>query len=292
MKTLVTGGGGQLAKALLRTTVEDHEVCVHGVETLDITSPRQVDDVVRCMRPEMIINTAAFTAVDDAESDECFAAKVNDRGPGILAEAAKKYGSRLLHISTDFVFDGSSSRPWLTTDPTNPISVYGRTKRDGERAVMDSGLEEWTIVRTAWLYDGTSPNFFSTMIRLMNERDEIGVVSDQTGTPTLADSLANAVWCLVEKGTTGMHHWTDSGSTTWHGFATAIEEIARETGLLESRTIIKPIATEEYPTPARRPGFSVLDMTKTWNALEGTRAMPPVDWRENLKKMIKEKVRV
>ena len=289
MRTLVTGGGGQLARALLRTNRLDHKISVHGIETLDVTSSDQVEEAIRAFEPEIIINTAAYTAVDQAESDEENAAVVNEDGPRILARSAMRHGSRLFHISTDFVFDGDSNRPWSTTDQTNPVSVYGRTKRDGERAIMESGLEDWTIVRTAWLYDGSGPNFFTSMCRLMTERDEIGVVADQTGTPTLSDSLATAIWCLAEEGVTGTHHWTDSGSTTWHGFATAIEEFGYKSGLLDSRTRVKPIITEDYPTPAIRPRYSVLDKTKTWEALEGTRAMPPVDWRENLERMIREK---
>lgn len=289
MKTLVTGGGGQLATALLRTAEEHHGIRVHGIETLDITSHDQVEEAIEAFRPDVIINTAAYTAVDKAESEEESAIAINETAPGILARSALKHGSRLIHISTDFVFDGESDRPWMTTDSTNPVSVYGRTKRNGERAIMESGLEDWTIVRTAWLYDGSGQNFFSTMLRLMSERDEIGVVSDQTGTPTLSDSLATALWCLAENEIRGMHHWTDSGSTTWHGFATAIEEFGSRSGLLESRTRVNPITTAEYPTPAKRPSYSVLDKTSTWEALEGTRAMPPVDWRSNLKKMIMEK---
>ena len=292
MKALVTGGGGQLSKALLRTAEEHHQVSMHSIETLDITCFDQVLRAVDEVRPDVIINAAAYTAVDKAESDEVTARFVNEDGPGNLARAASEHGSRLIHISTDFVFDGVSENPWLTTDVPKPVSVYGRTKLAGERAIIDSDLDEWTVVRTAWLYDGDSPNFFSTMLRLMKDREEISVVSDQTGTPTLVDSLAVAVWCLADKNISGMHHWTDDGCTTWHGFATAIEEIGYRSGLLESRTRVDPITTEEYPTPARRPAYSVLDKTKTWNALEGTRAMPPIHWRENLNNMITEKTRV
>jgi len=292
VKVLVTGGGGQLSKALLRTAEEHHHVSVHSIETLDITCSEQVHRVMDEIHPDVVINAAAYTAVDKAESDEITAKSVNEDGPRNLARAASENGSRLIHISTDFVFDGVSERPWLTTDVPNPMSVYGRTKLAGERAIIDSGLDEWTVVRTAWLYDGSSPNFVSTMLRLMKDRDDISVVADQTGTPTLVDSLAVAVWCLAENGVSGMHHWTDDGCTTWHGFATAIEEIGYRSGLLSSRTRVEPITTEDYPTPARRPAYSVLDKTKTWNALEGTRAMPSIHWRENLNNMITEKMRV
>ena len=292
MKVLVTGGGGQLSKALLRTAEEHHQVSVHSIETLDITCFEQVRRVVGEVHPDVVINAAAYTAVDNAESDEITASSVNEDGPGNLARAASEHGSRLIHISTDFVFDGVSERPWLTTDVPNPVSVYGRTKLAGERAIIESDLDEWTVVRTAWLYDGCSPNFVSTMLRLMKDRDNISVVSDQTGTPTLVDSLAVAVWCLAENGVCGMHHWTDDGCTTWHGFATAIEEIGYRSGLLASRTRVDPITTKDYPTPARRPAYSVLDKTKTWDALSGTRAMPSIHWRENLNNMITEKMRV
>lgn len=292
MRALVTGGGGQLSKALLRTAEEHHQVSMHSIETLDITCAEQVGRVVDEMRPDVIINAAGYTAVDKAESDEVNARSVNEDGPRKLARAASEYGSRLIHISTDFVFDGVSEKPWLTTDEPNPVSVYGRTKLAGEQAIIGSDLEQWTIVRTAWLYDGISPNFVSTMLRLMKDRKDISVVADQTGTPTLVDSLATAVWGLADNEISGVHHWTDDGCTTWHGFATAIEEIGYRSGLLESRTRVNPITTTDYPTPARRPAYSVLDKTTTWDALEGTRAMPSIHWRENLNNMITEKMRV
>ena len=292
MKALVTGGGGQLSKALIRTAEEHHQISVHSIETLDITCTEQVRRAMDEVSPDVIINAAAYTAVDKAESEEVTAKSVNEDGPRNLARAASEHGSRLIHISTDFVFDGVSQKPWLTTDVPKPVSVYGRTKLAGEQAIIDSDLDEWTIVRTAWLYDGDSPNFVSTMLRLMKDREDISVVSDQTGTPTLVDSLAVAVWCLADNHVSGMHHWTDDGCTTWHGFATAIEEIGYRSGLLASRTRVDPITTEDYPTPARRPSYSVLDKTKTWNALEGTRAMPSIHWRENLNNMITEKMRV
>ena len=292
MKVLVTGGGGQLARALRRTAADGHELSMHSVETLDITNSGQVESVVNVERPDVIINTAAYTDVDGAETDRDAAAAVNGDGPGILADAAERHGSSLIHVSTDFVFDGSSSSPLKTDDPTNPISTYGQTKLDGESAIIDSALQRWTIVRTAWLYDETSPNFLSAMVRMMEANDEIRVVSDQTGTPTRSKSLAVALWCIAEGGVVGMHHWTDSGSTTWHGFATAIEEIGFESGLFASRTRVEPIASKDYPTSARRPAYSVLDKTDTWSALEGTRAMPAINWRENLERTIRERMRV
>ncbi len=292
MKALITGDGGQLARSLSNSVVGNHEVSLHPIDTMDITSAEQVEEAVNDFRPDVIINTAAYTAVDRAESDEDMAHEVNARGPGILAQAAMKHGARLIHVSTDFVFDGASKEPWRTDDPTNPISVYGRTKLGGERAIIDSGLKEWTIVRTAWLYGANGANFVSTMIRLMNEGDEVSVVSDQMGTPTFSDSLAVALWCMAEEGILGMHHWTDSGETTWHGFATAIEEIGFKAGLIPNRTKVHPITTEEHPTPARRPKYSVMDKSKTWRALEGTRSMPAIHWRENLETMITEQMRV
>ena len=165
MKVLVTGGGGQLSKALLRTAEEHHQVSAHSIETLDITCLEQVRQTVDEVHPDVVINAAAYTAVDKAESDEVTARSVNEDGPRNLARAASEHGSRLIHISTDFVFDGVSERPWLTTDVPNPVSVYGRTKLAGERAIIESDLDEWTVVRTAWLYDGSSPNFVSTMLR-------------------------------------------------------------------------------------------------------------------------------
>jgi dTDP-4-dehydrorhamnose reductase len=234
--------------------------------------------------PTVIINAAAYTAVDKAESEAELATAVNVEGPRNIASAARHVGSRLIHISTDFVFDGTASTPYKADAETNPLSVYGRTKRDGEKAVLEAMPGRSAVVRTAWLYSKTGGNFVKTMLRLMNERDELSVVADQRGTPTWANSLATAVWafaCAPEL--CGIFHWTDGGETSWHEFALAIQDEALSLGLLDKSIPIHAVATEDYPSAATRPRYSVLDCSTTVAALD----LHPVPWRANLRHMLK-----
>ncbi len=209
---------------------------------------------------------------------------MNVEGPRNVAAAARDVGARLIHISTDFVFDGDASTPYKADAATNPLSVYGRTKRDGERAVLEALPKSAVVVRTAWLYSKTGSNFVKTMLRLMGERDELGVVADQIGTPTWANSLADSVWAFA--GATelaGLYHWTDGGQTSWHEFALAIQEEALSLGLLDQLIPIHAITTEDYPTAATRPRYSVLDCSATTVALN----LHPAQWRVNLHHMLK-----
>ena len=284
MKTLVLGSNGQLGQALAETVPSGAEVVGLDLPELDITSPGDVSAVVREVKPTVIINAAAYTAVDKAESEAELAEAVNVTGPRNIAAAAKDVSARLIHISTDFVFDGEAVEPYRTDSATNPLSIYGRTKRDGETAVLDALPTAAAVVRTAWLYSKTGGNFVKTMLRLMGERDELSVVADQRGTPTWANSLAEAVWALVEvREFHGTYHWTDAGECTWHEFAVAIQEEALALGLLDRAIPIHPIASEDYPTAARRPQYSVLDCSSTIAAL----GLQPEPWRVNLRRMLK-----
>ena len=284
MKTLVLGSEGQLGQALIAAAPAEFDFVGMDRAELDITDADRVLKVCREIRPAVIINAAGYTAVDDAESHAELAQAVNVDGPRNIAVAAKEVNARLIHISTDFVFDGEAVEPYRTDSVTNPLSVYGRTKRDGETAVLDVLPEMAAVLRTAWLYSSTGSNFVKTMLRLMGERDELSVVADQRGTPTWASSLAEAVWALVNvREFHGIYHWTDAGECTWHEFAVAIQEEALSLGLLDREVPIHPITTNEYPTAALRPQYGVLDCSSTVDLL----GLQPEPWRVNLRRMLK-----
>ena len=268
-RVLVTGAGGQLGRALQRTVPAGIECIALDHARFDVTSARAIALTLDNCKPQAIINAAAYTAVDRAEQDVDAATALNATAPGLLAEAATARGIRLLHVSTDFVFDGQSSRPYLPSDPTAPLNVYGRTKLAGERAVL-AAQPDALILRTAWVYGADGNNFVKTMLRLMATRDEISVVADQIGTPTSVDGLAQALWRASELGLSGIHHWTDAGVASWYDFAVAIAEDATVLKQLPTRRAIKPIRTIDYPAPARRPAFGVLDKTASWEAIEMT----------------------
>ncbi|MGI9232885.1 MAG: dTDP-4-dehydrorhamnose reductase, partial [Woeseiaceae bacterium] len=262
MRTLVLGCNGQLGQALAETVPKGVELTGLDLPELDITAAGAMQVLVSEVSPEVIINAAAYTAVDQAESEAALATAVNSEGPRNIAMAAKTVGARLIHVSTDFVFDGEGTSPYQPDAATNPLSLYGRSKRDGEAAVFDVLPQAATVVRTAWLYSKTGGNFVKTMLRLMAERDQLSVVGDQRGTPTWASSLAEAVWAMAGRtDLNGIFHWTDRGDCTWYEFATAIQEEAISLGLLATAIPIHSISTDEYPTAAKRPRYSVLDCT-------------------------------
>jgi dTDP-4-dehydrorhamnose reductase len=280
MKTLITGANGQLGHSLQQTAPELAELICTDVAELDICDAAAVNAFVAQHRPELILNAAAYTAVDKAESEEALALRINADAVANLAAAARSQGARLVHVSTEFVFDGVSGVPYTPDAPTAPVSAYGRTKLAGEQAAGEDAL----IVRTAWVYGPRGGNFVRTMLRLMAERDEVRVVADQIGTPTYAPALAAALWTLAENGAHGIHHYTDSGAASWYDFAVAIQEEALELGLIDRAVPVIPIATSDYPTPATRPHYSVLDKASTFALLGG--AAP--HWRVNLRLMLKE----
>ena len=280
MKVLVTGANGQLGRALQEAAPDAMQVRAVSRNELDVTDLMAVHAMLKTWRPDVIINAAAYTAVDKAESEPELAEQGNAIAPRNLALAANEIQARVIHISTDFVFDGSSSRPYLPDSETAPLGVYGRTKLAGEKAVQEVTGERALIVRTAWVYDAVGKNFLRTMLRLMHERGAVKVVADQIGTPTSAASLASVLWQFVlHSELSGVFHWTDAGVASWYDFAMAIAEEAVATGVLRSMPVITPIATQDYPTPAHRPAFSVLDKSTTYTAL-GVR---PVHWREQLR---------
>jgi dTDP-4-dehydrorhamnose reductase len=284
MRVLITGASGQLGGALQRTAPAWADINAIDVEDVDLTDTAMLTARLVVEAPDVIINAAAYTAVDKAESDEALARAINADAVAVMVDAMAGSGGKVVHVSTDYVFDGTASTPYPPGALRNPQSAYGRTKAEGEDKLRPEDL----LVRTAWVYEAGGANFVRTMIRFMNERDELRVVADQVGAPTWATGLARTIWALVEKGATGTFHHCDDGAISWHDFAVAIAEEARELGLVERVPVIKAITTAEYPTPARRPAFSLLDCSAT-RALLGDR---PVPWRENLRLMLKEEAQL
>jgi dTDP-4-dehydrorhamnose reductase len=285
MRILVLGAGGQVGRALVGTAPSDHEILARTRADADIADAAAIGRALTEARPDWVVNAGAYTAVDLAEDEPGRAGLVNDTAVGMLAEAAGRAGSRLVHLSTDFVFDGNSSRAYSPGDAPRPLSVYGATKLGGERRVL-AGEGGGIVLRTAWVYASAGRNFVLTMLRLMREREQVKVVCDQIGAPTWASGLARAVWGLIDASAAGgIYHWTDLGVASWYDFAVAIQEEALARGLLERPAAIVPIATADYPTRARRPAFSVLDTAATRAV---ARTAPAVHWRGNLRNMLDE----
>ncbi len=290
---LLIGRQGQLAFELRRCLMPQGQVIAldrRSEPMLDLADPDTLRRAVHSIRPSLIINAAAYTAVDRAESEPELAYKINAFAPGVLAEEAKRLGAGLIHYSTDYVFAGTSDRPYREDDPTGPVSIYGQSKLVGEEAIRASGAEYW-ILRTAWVYSTRGKNFLLTMLRLMRERPSLGIVADQQGTPTWSQVIAAATSQMLAqtrlslRETSGTYHLTCRGHTTWYGFAEAIRREAIALGILpESAARIEAITTQDYPTPAKRPAYSVLEVTK----LEQTFGLRLPEWEHALKLCLEE----
>lgn len=284
MKILIIGSNGQLGFEMMQSCPSGWQISGLDLPDIDITKIDQVKKITADCDPDWVINCAAYTRVDNAESDAAAAHAVNCDGAANLAWAAKHNHAKLVHISTDFVFSGTGCRPYKPTDTPAPVSVYGKTKLAGETAVLDILGEDALIVRTAWLYSAHGINFVKIMLRLMKEKDSLTVVDDQIGTPCWAKGLAEVLWTAVEKRVTGMFHWTDAGVASWYDFAVAIQEEAIAAGLLCRTIPVKPVSTTQYPTPAKRPAFSVLDKTN----LAAVTGVWPRHWRTSLRQMLQD----
>jgi dTDP-4-dehydrorhamnose reductase len=287
MKILLTGLDGQLGKQLQPLLAPLGDLTTVGRETLDLANPENISRVIEEVKPEIIVNAAAYTAVDKSESEVELATAVNGTAPGILAAEAEKLGATLIHVSTDYVFDGTRSVPYLETDPTNPLGVYGGSKLMGEEAIQQTNAK-YVIIRTAWVYGALGKgNFVKTMLRLGKEREELRVVYDQVGTPTWTGDLAKAISELIPRlnaDNLGFYHYTNSGAISWYDFAIAIFEEAEKLGFPLKIKRVVPITTAEYPTPAKRPAYSVLNCAKISKVLE----THPPHWRQGLREMLKE----
>jgi dTDP-4-dehydrorhamnose reductase len=299
VKFLLLGANGQLGRTFLDqgglgargevvAATRDGVLAAGGAgEIADLSIPASLPDLLERVRPDVIVNTAAYTAVDRAESEEALATRVNGEAVGVLGRWAAAHGALVIHYSTDYVFDGRQSRPYAVDDPTGPLGAYGRSKLAGEQALRESGACH-LIFRTAWVYAAHGHNFLRTMLRLGAERDELRVVADQHGAPTdtglIVDGTLAALDCWLasdharREALTGTHHLVASGVTTWHGFASAIFEEAQARGLLSNPPHVKAIATADYPTPAVRPAWSLLDNRSFQQRFD----FPLPDWRAGL----------
>ncbi|CAI0839559.1 dTDP-4-dehydrorhamnose reductase [Serratia ficaria] len=262
MKVLLTGSKGQLGSCFQDRLPQGWEVWATDSDVLDITDLAKVKQAVAQFEPNVIVNAAAYTAVDKAESDRELAALINETGPKNLALAANDVGARLVHVSTDYVFDGTATTPYVETDATNPLGVYGKTKLDGEIAV--AGVQpEAIIIRTAWVFSEYGNNFVKTMLRLANDRDTLGVVADQYGCPTYAGDIASAIISLLSANVKGgIYHYCGSDEMNWADFAERIFEYANDAKLIDKNIVVKKITTEDYKTPAARPKYSILSKSK------------------------------
>ena len=282
MTALITGGGGQLAQALQIGAPAGGAVRALSHAELDIADEAAVQEVMRTLQPQLVINAAGFTRVDDAEARPEAAERVNATGPAVLAAACRASGAWLLHVSTDYVFDGTHHRPYAPSAEPHPLSVYGRTKLAGERAVQAALGAGSTLVRTSWLYSGGHRNFLTTMLHRLAAPGELRVVADQVGAPTAVSGLARVLWALAERRAGGIFHWCDSGVASWYDFAVAIAEESRALQLLHTPAAVIPITSAEYPLPAARPPYSLLDKSGTEQLL-GVRA---AHWRVALRETL------
>jgi dTDP-4-dehydrorhamnose reductase len=279
MKILITGRNGQVSQALQRSLKSNHELIVLGRDLMDLSKEEAIRSTIHRVQPDLIINAAAYTAVDKAETDADMAFKVNAEAPRILAEEAAARDIPLIHYSTDYVFDGEKDEPYCEIDSTNPTSIYGKSKLAGEEAIQ-SVDGKYLILRTSWVYSHDGHNFVRTMHRLLQEKDELSVVDDQVGIPTWADTIALATAHIVNRiavqstGPWGVYHLTSKGRTTWFGFTDTIASKLQAQGKLRAR--LKPIPTEAYPTPAKRPLNSRLDCSN----IQSSWGVKLPDWQD------------
>ena len=292
-RILLTGCTGQLGQELQRTLAPLGEVIGVDRARVDLNHATSIRQAITEVKPNLIVNAAAYTAVDKAETETELAQAINATAPKVMAEEATRLGATLIHVSTDYVFDGGKNTPYTEDDVTNPLGVYGRTKLEGEEGIRQTCTNH-LILRTAWVYGSFGKvNFVKTMLRLFAEREEVRVVADQVGSPTWAADLAQAIATLVSQSSqdpaqanfpTGTYHYTNSGVASWYDFAVAIFEEAKPLGFPLKVQRIVPIATADYPTPAKRPAYSVLSGKKI-SAVLGSH---PPHWRQALRQMLLE----
>ncbi len=291
MKLLLLGGNGQVGRELRRSLAPLGELVTatrdggNADAVADFNAPESLAALITRIAPDVVVNAAAYTAVDKAETDEEAAFRINAEAPAVIARACAASGALLVHYSTDYVFDGSASRPYREDDTTSPLGIYGASKLAGEDAIRASGAR-YAILRTAWVYAAHGKNFLLTMLRLAGEREELRVVADQVGAPTPASWIADATAAVISHGVdqSGTWHLTAGGETSWHGFAEAIIDEAHALGLIERKPRVVAIPTSDYPTPAQRPAYSVLDTTR----LRRDFSIVPPEWREGLQRTLDE----
>ncbi|WP_426595908.1 dTDP-4-dehydrorhamnose reductase [Pectobacterium brasiliense] len=281
MKILLTGANGQLGRSFQDRLPAEWEILATDSNELDITDLERVAEIVKSFQPDAIVNAAAYTAVDKAESEPEIAESINVHGPQNLAIVATKYNVRLVHVSTDYVFDGSATEPYSEDSATNPLSVYGNTKLAGEQAVTKVSPEA-IIVRTAWVFSEYGNNFVKTMLRLAKERDSLSIVNDQRGCPTYAGDLAQTIISLLEKNAVGgIYHYCGDKEVSWYEFAEEIFKVANERKAISSVPTLSAISTGEFLTPAKRPKYSSLDCLKIKKL-----GIIPSNWLKNISTII------
>jgi dTDP-4-dehydrorhamnose reductase len=284
VKVLVTGAFGQLGSEVVRCfRGRGHAVIAPAKQDLNLLRTDQIRQTVSDCKPDWVINCAAWTQVDKAETEAATAFRINRDGAESVAQAVARSGGRMLHVSTDYVFDGRQDRPYQETDAAKPKSVYGRSKLAGEEAVL-AALPGAIVLRTAWIYGVRGRNFVKTMLRIAATGQELRVVDDQRGTPTAAADIAQAIAGLTSCDTRGVFHFTAAGETTWYGFAVAILEEARRIGFRIRTQSVVPIRTDQYPVAAPRPAYSVLDTAKIQPCLD----RPVPAWRDSLRTLLQE----
>ncbi|MCU7554432.1 dTDP-4-dehydrorhamnose reductase [Alteromonas sp. ASW11-19] len=283
MMIAVIGKNGQLAWELKRLA-SDRCICL-GREDIDLSDKSAIQEKLEAREITAVINASAYTAVDKAESDEEAARALNVTAVKNLAEYCREKQLQLVHCSTDYVFDGEKGAPYAVDDKIEPQGVYGKTKAEGEQALQAILPDRSTIIRTSWVYSAHGNNFVKTMLRLMAEKPALTIIDDQIGSPTWAKGLAEACLEAVDKKITGVYHWSDEGVCSWYDFALAIQQLGRETGLLDTAIPVAPIPTEDYPTPAKRPHYSVLDKTLTRKTFSDATL---THWRQQLSAMMNE----
>ncbi len=284
MNVLIIGSGGQLGWELQRTCPKGIGIEAVDFPEIDLLNPSSIRQCISRSSADWIINAAAYTAVDPAESDQKAAFRINHEAVSDIATLADEKKIRLVHISTDYVFSGNHYKPLQPDDPVDPQSVYGMSKWQGEEAVRKILKENTLIIRTAWLYSSHGKNFVKTMLNLMSAGKDLNVIDEQVGTPTWAWGLAQAVWASIKNSLCGTFHWTDAGVASWYDFAVAIQEEGIAMGLLEQPAIITPVDSSRFPTAAERPYYSILDKRSFWQATKIT----PIHWRQQLRSMLEE----
>ena len=281
-KVLLLGAGGQLGVELQHSQPATIQLMALTRAELDLTDTTKIEPVVKSYQPDVIINASAYTNVDKAEQEREVAFAINAEAVKALAIICANQSIRLIHVSTDFVFDGQSSLPYKPTDPIAPQGVYGDSKAEGERLLFQHCASA-VCVRTAWVYSSHGNNFVKTMLRLMSERDSLSVVADQIGSPTWVRDLAAMLWHILSLDISGYLHWSNQGIASWYDFANAIYLLGHRYGLLTNNCEILPVSTAEYPTPAKRPAYSLLDKSET---IEKIHLAPP-HWLSSLDKMLR-----
>lgn len=287
LSVLLTGCSGQLGYEVMQRADQFPQLRIHAFDSksLDITNKTSLESVFLSVKPDVVINAAAYTAVDKAEEESKKAYQVNEIAVSYMAQLCLKHGARMIHISTDFVFSADKNTPYQVNDQTGPLGIYGASKLAGEQVLLEALPESSVIIRTAWVYSTHGNNFVKTMLHLMQDKPSLNVVYDQVGTPSYARNLATA--CLLAAQNTqlaGVYHWTDLGVTSWYDFAIEIQQTAIQLGILDESIPISPIPATMYPTPAKRPSYSVLDTSDLRSALQ----LQGQHWRQALVEMLEK----